>query len=204
MFVYMIIFLSIVSSADTTEQRSGFSTEYSGKNYTSLIRTPYLTSKWVDSKLSCLFQCLSDDGCSMIVFNLTNSQCMLYNISPMIDQELLPDSNSIVFVLQRTDQRKEMISVILHLLTSFFFEFNFSKCNKYVSLDFNYFFYSFLCSINSARIATTTTTSTSKLIFLIQIIKSFYLNLASTSSTKTTSTSSTTSTSKNFFLNNCW
>jgi hypothetical protein len=96
-----------LSSTDTTDVQSGFAEEYSDTNYTSIIhQTHFISSKQVKSKLSCVLGCLSVNDCSMSVFNQISYQCMFYNTFPLIDQELLPDNNIIVFVFQQTIQRK--------------------------------------------------------------------------------------------------
>jgi hypothetical protein len=87
--------------------QSGFAEEYLNKNYTPIIhQTRVISSRQVKSKLSCVLECLNVNDCSMSVFNQTNYQCMFYNTFPIIDQELLPDNNIIVFVFQQTIQRK--------------------------------------------------------------------------------------------------
>jgi hypothetical protein len=107
MLVYISMLLLFLSSIDTDEERSGFVEEYLNTNYTPMIyQTSYMSSKQVDSKLSCLFECLNVNDCSMTVFNETNCQCMFYNIFPVVDQEFLPDNNIVVSVFQRTIQRK--------------------------------------------------------------------------------------------------
>jgi hypothetical protein len=68
-----------------------------------------MKSKQVDSKSSCLFECLNENDCSMTVFNQPNYQCMLYNIFPVIDQELLSANNIVVSIFQQTIQRKEIL-----------------------------------------------------------------------------------------------
>jgi hypothetical protein len=110
MFTYIIIFLLFVSSIDTTEIQSGFIEEYLNKNYVPMIhQTSYMKSKQMNSKTSCLFECLNENDCSMTVFNQTNYQCMLYNIFPVINQELVFDNNIIVSVFQQTIQRKKIV-----------------------------------------------------------------------------------------------
>jgi hypothetical protein len=107
MFAHIIVLILFVSLIDMTEIRSGFGQEYSNINYTSLIRqTNFIVNKEVDSKLACSLKCLSVDDCSMVVFNETNFECMIYNIYPVIDQELLPDNNIIVFVFEQIIERK--------------------------------------------------------------------------------------------------
>lgn len=107
MFVYITIFLLFVSSTDTAETQSGYLEEYVNTNYTPMIsQTRYMANTKVDSKLSCHFTCLDEDDCSMTVFNQTNYQCMLYNIFPVVDQELLHADNIIVSIFERTIQRK--------------------------------------------------------------------------------------------------
>ncbi len=101
------MFLLFVSSTDTAETRSGYLEEYVNTNYTPMIsQTRYMTNTKVDSKLSCHFTCLDEDDCSMTVFNQTNYQCMLYNIFPVVDQELLDADNIIVSIFERTIQGK--------------------------------------------------------------------------------------------------
>jgi hypothetical protein len=107
MFVYSIIILLFVSSIDTDEKRSGFVEEYVNTNYIPMIsQTRYLASIQVESKLFCLLECLSVNDCSMIVYNQTNYQCTLYDIFPVVDQELSFENNIITSVFQRTIQRK--------------------------------------------------------------------------------------------------
>ncbi len=47
--------------------------------------------------------------------NETNFQCMIYNIYPLIHQEFLPNDNVIVFIFQRTIQRKFDIFLFIDL-----------------------------------------------------------------------------------------
>jgi hypothetical protein len=95
----MGMMLLFVSSIDTTDKGSGFVEEYSNKNYIPMIsQTHYMSSKQVDSKSSCLLECLNGNDCSMTVFNQNRSQRMFYNVFPIIDREFLPDDNIIVFV----------------------------------------------------------------------------------------------------------
>jgi len=110
MFISIIIFLLFVSLINTDEIQSGFVEEYLNKNYTPMIvQTIYMEIKQVNSKSSCLFECLNENGCSMTVFNQMNYQCMLYNIFPVIDQELLSANNIVVYIFQETIQRKEIL-----------------------------------------------------------------------------------------------
>jgi hypothetical protein len=115
MSAYTFIFLLCVSSIEAAvENRAGFAEEYLNTNYTPMIRqTHYMVSKQVDSKDSCPFECLRENDCSLIVFNQSNYQCMIYNIYPVIDQELLPDNNIIVYVFQQTIERKEIVVLFL-------------------------------------------------------------------------------------------
>jgi hypothetical protein len=46
------------------------------------------------------YNILNKNDCSLIVFNTTDNQCALYNVLPIVEQELLPDDNTGVFLFQ--------------------------------------------------------------------------------------------------------
>jgi hypothetical protein len=64
-----------------------------------------MISTQASTKLKCLMTCLNEQDCSLVVFNKVSFQCEIYNLFPIVDQELLPDNNVIVFVIDFILQR---------------------------------------------------------------------------------------------------
>jgi hypothetical protein len=107
MLVSVMTFLLFATISHASDILSGFAKEYLNKNYTPLIvETRPMISTQVSSKLTCLTTCLNENDCSLAVFNMTDNQCAIYNLFPLVDEELLPDANIIVFSFAETIQRK--------------------------------------------------------------------------------------------------
>lgn len=85
------------------DYQSGFGTSYENKNYIPLIIESYPFS---------VTEVASHINCSLAVFSKNDQQCKIYNLVPLVEQGLLPDSNTIVFIFECTIQRKSVISVI--------------------------------------------------------------------------------------------
>jgi len=106
MLANVMIFFLFLSLIQIVASPSGFGTPYLNTNYTPLIvETRPMISKQVLSTFTCLTACLNEQDCSLAVFDKTDNQCALYNLFPIVEQELLPDDNSIVYLFQRTIQR---------------------------------------------------------------------------------------------------
>jgi hypothetical protein len=87
----------------TLDYQSGFGKCYASKNYIPLIieSQPFAVTG-VATKIDCLYTCLQEYDCSLVFFSKDDQQCKIYSLFPIVEQELLPDDNTIVYAFERT------------------------------------------------------------------------------------------------------
>lgn len=103
----LVVFFIVTIIIQDIASKSGFSREYPNKKYMPLIpQSSPMMSKQVYSKLSCLSTCLLQSDCSLIVYNRINNICDIYNLFLLVEDELVSDSNTVVFTFNVTIKRK--------------------------------------------------------------------------------------------------
>jgi hypothetical protein len=87
----------------TLDYQSRFGTCYASKNYIPLIieSQPFAVTG-VAAKIDCLYACLQEYDCSLVFFSKDDQQCKIYSLFSIVEQELLPDDNTIVYAFERT------------------------------------------------------------------------------------------------------